>query len=109
MSKILLSICIPTYNRPENIRIILESFTVYPNNELEIVISDDNVNSNENTDVIKDFTDPRIKYFRNELNLNFGANILKSIERAKGEFIYGVVIVKPEYRSYFPFIRRSAL
>ncbi len=84
----LLSICVPTYNRPESIKIILEGFVNFQNDELEIIISDDNIISNENEVVVKNFNDKRIKYFRNEKNLNFGANMLKSIERSKGEFIY---------------------
>ena len=88
MSKILLSITIPTYNRPERISDIINQIIPFQSNEIEIIIGDDNPNHNRTENVLREIKDPRIKYFRNEKNLGFDANVLKTIEKASGEFIY---------------------
>jgi glycosyltransferase involved in cell wall biosynthesis len=48
--------------------------------EIEIVVSD-NASIDETRDVIRKIGDPRIKYYRNEKNLGFDANVLKLVER----------------------------
>ena len=88
MSNILLSFCIPTYNRPERISAIIKDIISFQSKEIEIVISDDNPSSNSTREVIKRFKDPRVKYYQNKVNLGFDANMLKTIMRAKGEYIF---------------------
>lgn len=88
MSKILLSICIPTYNRPEHLSKIIEQLISFQNEEFEIVISDDNPLSDKNKEIVLQFKDSRIKYFRNKKNLGFDANQLITFKRAKGEYVF---------------------
>ncbi len=87
MSNILLSICIPTYNRAERVKKILRQITSFKCDKIEIVISDND--SNDNTsEIVNSFNDPRIRYFRNKTNLGMDANFLLVIKRAKGKFIF---------------------
>lgn len=87
MSEILLSICIPTYNRKERIKKIITDLISVDIKEIEIVISDNA--SNDGTDkLIKEFKDSRIKYYRNQKNVGMDANFLLVIKRARGEFIF---------------------
>jgi len=88
MSNILLSFCIPTYSRPERISAIIKDLISFQSDEIEIVISDDNPLSNSTQEVVKKFTDPRVKYYRNRINLGFDANMIKTIMRAKGEYVF---------------------
>ncbi len=88
MSTVLLSFCIPTYNRPERISAIIKSIISFQSDEIEIVISDDNPLSKNTQEVVKEFTDSRVKYYRNQINLGFDANMLKIIMRAKGEYVF---------------------
>ncbi len=88
MSNILISFCIPTYTRPQRIYKIIQQIIQHKSEEIEIVISDDNPTSNKTHQVVKQFTDPRIKYFRNRINLGFDANMLKTIKRANGLFVF---------------------
>jgi len=88
MLKIVLSFCIPTYTRPERISQIIKQIITFQSDEIEIIISDDNPLSNRTQEVVKKIKDPRIKYFRNEKNLGFDLNMLKTIERAMGEFVF---------------------
>lgn len=91
MSNVLLSFCIPTYNRPERISNLIEQIISFESNEIEIVIGDDNPLSNRTQDVLKKFTDSRIKYFRNKTNLGMDGNLIKIIYKASGEFIFIVM------------------
>ncbi len=86
MSKVILSICIPTYNRSKIITQNLKHLIQYPGEEIEIVISD-NASPDDTEFAVKNIKDPRIKYFRNKKNFGVDTNIIKCVERAKGEFI----------------------
>lgn len=88
MSSILLSFCIPTYNRPERISRIINQIIPFQSEEIEIVIGDDNPSFEKTQEVVKNFTDPRINYFRNRKNLGLELNIIKIFKRANGEFLF---------------------
>lgn len=87
ISNVLLSICIPTYNRSERVVNIINQIIPFQGEEIEIVISDD-ASSDGTREAVKKIKDPRIKYFRNKKNLGFDLNILKMIKRATGEFVF---------------------
>lgn len=83
----LVSIMIPNYNQEEYIERAIKSALAqdYPN--IEVIIADDC--STDNTfDLVKKFLDdPRIKYFKNEVNLGRVGNYRKSLkEYASGEW-----------------------
>lgn len=87
MKKVILSICIPTYNRGKILSKTLNHLILSPIKEIEILVSNDG--SIDNTkDLIKLIKDSRISYFENPKNLGYDANILKCVERARGEFIF---------------------
>jgi len=88
MSNITLSICIPTYNRPKRIQSLIEQIISFKSEEIEVVICDNNPSSRKTKDIVKNFNDNRIKYFHNKINLGYDANLLKTIIRASGEFIF---------------------
>ena len=81
----LVSVVIPTYNRadvlPRAIRsVIRQTFT-----DFELIIIDDG-SQDRTREVVKEFTDPRIRYIRQE---NQGANAARNhgIRKAKGRYI----------------------
>ena len=88
MSNIILSICIPAYNRPERIHFILKELTIINSEEIEFVIGDDNPNHDKIRKVIEKFDDHRINYFKNKDNLGMDGNILMIVKKAKGKFIF---------------------
>jgi len=88
MSNVLLSICIPTYNHPESLSVLIKQIVPFQSEEIEIIIGDDNPTSNRTYDLVKKINDPKIKYFRNKKNLGYDANLLKCIKKATGEFIF---------------------
>ncbi len=88
----LLSICIPTYNRVDSLNDCLNSIFIADKNqngfEYEICISDNG--SEENTDKIVDAykSKLKIKYNKNKKNLGFALNALKTVSMSEGEYIW---------------------
>jgi glycosyltransferase involved in cell wall biosynthesis len=82
------SICIPTYNRPNNLINCLNSLTLQTNSNFEVCISDNC--SDENIEkLIEPYTRKmNIKFSRNKQNLGAALNFLKVASMAKNEFIW---------------------
>ena len=84
----LLSICIPTYNRPESLVNCLNSLASQRKNFFEVCISDNCSNTNIYK-LVKPFKKKlKIKFNRNKKNLGFAVNLLKVSSMATGEFIW---------------------
>lgn len=86
---ILVSICIPTYNRSAVLKDTLERITSDPafNDEVELIISDNN--STDNTrEVVQTFAKvfSNVHYHRNEVNI-FDRNFQKVLSYAKGDYL----------------------
>jgi glycosyltransferase involved in cell wall biosynthesis len=84
----LVSIGIPTYNRPVLLRRALKKLTTQTYKNLEIIVSDNASPGNETANVVAEFMahDPRISYFRQLKNLGVHNNYFFVFEKAKGEF-----------------------
>jgi glycosyltransferase involved in cell wall biosynthesis len=87
MNDLKFSILIPTYKGAniigETLRSILsQSFTNY-----EIIIQEDASGDNIE-EVIKNFNDPRIKFFRNEKNLSYAVNMEAGRKNCTGDILY---------------------
>lgn len=84
----LVSILIPTYNRPHFFKFALDSALrqTYPN--IEIIVTDNSTND-ETYQFIQPFlqSHPHIKYFRNEENIGPVLNFLQAYELSSGEYI----------------------
>ena len=83
-----LSVCIPTYNRPEHLLNCLNSLCLQNYKNFEVCISDNSSKAN-----IKKLIAPykkklNIKFNRNKKNLGFALNLLKVSKMASGEFIW---------------------
>ncbi|MDH4129096.1 MAG: glycosyltransferase family 2 protein, partial [Spirochaetota bacterium] len=84
----LVSVGIPTYNRPEGLRRTLECITGQTYKNLEIIVSDNCSSGNETQNIGKEFLekDSRIKYFRQEENKGMEFNFKFVLEKASGEY-----------------------
>lgn len=89
--EILISICIPTYNRADALQDCLESIVgskAYDDNEVEIVVSD-----NQSTDGTREFMMQFAKkyknvvYNRNEINIGGERNFIKVLSIAHGKLL----------------------
>lgn len=90
MNNFLLSICIPTYNRPNELRRMLESIDSLNYEEIDIVISENcSPKQLETRAVVEDFkakTDFTVHYYENERNVGYDKNIRALIKRSDGFF-----------------------
>ncbi len=84
----LISVCIPTYNRPEHLLNCLNSLSLQTNKNFEVCISDNCSKKN-----IKKLISPyrkklKLRFNRNYKNLGFALNVLTVTKMARGEFIW---------------------
>jgi len=87
----ILSICIPSYNRANHLRRCLETISIAIakcGGNVEVCISD-NGSTDHTQDVINTFKDDlRLITHKNEKNLGVARNILKSVDISSGEFVW---------------------
>ncbi|MBA4389463.1 MAG: hypothetical protein C0399_00795 [Syntrophus sp. (in: bacteria)] len=86
--KLLVSVGIPTYNRPDGLRRTLEYITKQTYTNLEIIISDNASVTPETKLVVNEFltSDSRIKYFRQEENIGAFHNFKFLFDKATGDY-----------------------
>ncbi len=83
----LVSICIPTYNRPHLLRLALESCFAQTLENFEVVVGDDS-NSNASELVVAEFQalyPGKLRYFRNVPSLGQAANVNALFANAAGD------------------------
>lgn len=78
----------PTYNvRHEYLREAIDSILAQTFTDFELIICDDCSPEGAPDEVIASYSDPRIRYIKNEENLGISANTNKMIDLARGEYI----------------------
>lgn len=91
MKNKLLTVAIPTYNRPETLEVIIKQFLKEDPNKFELLIADDASPDNGKTAVmIKKYQDqmPNLTYHRNPKNLGFSGNVLQLYDMTKTDYIW---------------------
>ncbi|VVB92215.1 Glycosyl transferase family 2 [uncultured archaeon] len=88
--KKLLSICIPTYNRPNKLKRLYDFFLRRAlneySNQIEIVVCDNS--DNKNAQLNQTTLGNSVHYSKNEINLGFSGNLVRCAEEATGQFIW---------------------
>ena len=79
----LVSICIPTYRGSAFIGTTIESVLRQTHADFELIVVDDN-SPDETEQVVRRYTDPRVKYHRNRSNLGPQGNWNRCLELARG-------------------------
>lgn len=84
----LVSVGLPTYNRPEGLRRTLSQLTSQTYKALEIIVSDNASPDDGPRLVTEEFVarDPRVRYVRQATNLGAAANFDYVLRAARGEF-----------------------
>lgn len=87
-SQPLVSVGIPTYNRPEGLRRTLECITGQTYKNLEIIVSDNWSPTSETDLVANEFVarDPRVSYFKQTRNSGASENFRFVLRRARGKY-----------------------
>lgn len=94
MNNLLLSVCIPTYNRAEFLPVCLESIvSQFGDSEVfkqvEVVIAD-NCSTDSTGSIVAKFQSQfsNIRYFKNEENLGYDKSALRLVAAASGEYVW---------------------
>ena len=86
----LLSICIPSYNRPNQLSKLLSSIDCNPE-DIEIVVCEDRSPQRDQirsvVEVFKNRSPYQVHYFENECNLGYDGNLRRLVEQAAGQFV----------------------
>ncbi len=86
-----LSICIPSYNRPEEILRLLESIDITDKEKVEIVVCEDKAPKREQVrekvQYFQSNSEYAVVYHENEQNLGYDKNIRECINAASGKWI----------------------
>lgn len=89
--KFFLSICIPSYNRPEELGRLLRSIDIDKNKKIEILICEDMAPKRELVaKEVKQFMEEspyEVVYHENDKNYGYDANLRQCIMHARGEWI----------------------
>ena len=89
--KYLISICIPSYNRPETLLRLLRSVDTKYLDKVQIVICEDKapkrLEVRTSVETFKSETKYVVKYCENEQNLGHGKNFRECIKQAEGEYV----------------------
>lgn len=89
--KFFLSICIPSYNRPDTIVRLLKSIDVSKPEEVEVVICEDNSPKREEireaVAVFKEHASLQVNYFENPENFGFDKNWRELSLKASGKYL----------------------
>jgi len=80
------SVCIPNYNYGHYLEETIESVLQQSFEDLEVVIVD-NASTDNSVEVIKSFSDPRIRFFQNKYNIGFAPNLQRASQYARGDYI----------------------
>ena len=84
----LVSVGIPTFNRPEGLRQTLACIARQTYRNLEIIVSDNASPDNATERIVREFmaTDSRIRYFRQPSNIGPTNNFQFTLDKAQGEY-----------------------
>ncbi|GLR82694.1 glycosyltransferase family 2 protein [Azospirillum oryzae] len=80
------SICIPTRNRPNLLRELLDTVFAQTYGNYEVIITDNSDNDETRDLVAARYADPRVRYHKNETNLGMDGNARRAFSFITGEF-----------------------
>lgn len=82
----LVSVIIPTYNRPAYLKEALASVVAQTYQNIEIIVSD-NCSLENPQPIVESFQDERIQFWRNEKNIGGFANAINTFKKTKGKYV----------------------
>jgi glycosyltransferase involved in cell wall biosynthesis len=85
-SEPLVSVIVPTYNRPDYLREAVQSALRQNYSNMEILVRD-NASTDETRKVVQSFSDSRIRYHRHAENVGPTENVIGGCREARGEYI----------------------
>jgi glycosyltransferase involved in cell wall biosynthesis len=80
------SVCIPVYNGADYIAQSVESVLAQSFGDFELIVCD-NCSTDDTEAIVRSFSDPRLRYLRNERNLGLVGNANRCLEVAAAEYV----------------------
>lgn len=92
MGEIVVSFCIPTYNRENMVGELVEEILKYPGNDIEIIVCD-NASTDNTCGLIKEIKkrDNRVCLIENETNIGPVPNWYKALKGGNGKWLFQVM------------------
>src|SRR5689334_19928019 len=90
------SFCFTTYKRPDILIDTVKSILLQSFQDYEIVISDNDA-ERSGQKILSVLSDPRIKYFPNDVDLGMKKSFNKSLERSNGKYVVMIADDDPVY------------
>ena len=85
-NQIILSICIPTYNRGDMLYSLVESILEYDGNDIEVVVVD-NASTDNTLLLLSKFNDKRLIVYQNDQNIGARKNWTLSLSKGTGKYL----------------------
>lgn len=82
----LVSVVIPTFDRPAYLQLALASVLAQSYRHLEIIVCD-NASPADPSGIVAAFNDPRIRFHRHERNIGQTPNIVSGVAKAQGKYV----------------------
>lgn len=82
----LVSVIIPTYNRPQYLKEALASAVNQTYTNIEIIVFDDCSSENPQK-IVESFNDHRIRFYRHANNVGIARNVISAFKQAKGKYV----------------------
>lgn len=82
----LVSVIIPTYNRPQYLKQAIFSAALQTYQNIEIIVSD-NCSAESPADLVADFCDPRIRFWQHPQNVGMLKNQIHALKMARGKYV----------------------
>jgi glycosyltransferase involved in cell wall biosynthesis len=82
----LVSVIVPTYNRPSYLREAIASALRQTYTNIEVLVRD-NASTDETRKTVQSFSDPRIRYHRHVTNIGPTENVIGGCREARGKYI----------------------
>lgn len=81
-----ISIVLPVYNGSKYLRTAIDSCLAQTHRNLELIIVDD-CSTDQTPDIVKSYSDPRIKYIRNQTNQRLPNSLNIGFKQAEGDYL----------------------
>lgn len=94
-----ISVCVPTHNRSAALARTLEAILGQTEQDFEIIVGDD-ASTDDTSEIVRRFGEPRIRYLRHPANLGIYANWNALVAEARGRYI----CIYHDHDTYLPTI-----
>lgn len=87
MEDIIISFCVPSYNRSAMTKIMVDSIFEHKGNDIEVIVVD-NCSTDDTVEILGKINDPRLRVIVNKENIGVHANMAESLRYGRGLYSF---------------------